>query len=198
MSSKDQNTPNEQVSDDIEMEQVKAEATDAAAAETAEEVDPRDERIAQLEAELAVAQGGVRDAQIRAQAEIENIRRRTEQDVEKAHKFALEKFANELLPVIDSLERALEVADKENAELASMIEGIDLTLKSLLAAVRKYGVEAVDQVNVPFNPDVHQAMSMMESEEVAPNHVLMVMQRGYTLNGRLLRPAMVAVAKAKA
>ncbi|MDI6956722.1 nucleotide exchange factor GrpE [Pantoea sp. Pa-EAmG] len=191
MSSKEQNTPNEQVSDEIQQEQQQPEA------ETATEVDPRDERIAQLEAELAQAQGGVRDAQLRAQAEIENIRRRAEMDVEKAHKFALEKFANELLPVIDSLERALEVADKENTELASMIEGIELTLKSLLGAVRKFGVEVVGETNVPFNPEVHQAMSMMESEEVAPNHVLMVMQRGYTLNGRLLRPAMVAVSKAK-
>ncbi|WNN43365.1 MULTISPECIES: nucleotide exchange factor GrpE [Winslowiella] len=191
MSSKEQNTPNEQVSDEIEMEQMKNQA------DTANEVDPRDERIAQLEAELAISQGGVREAQLRAQAEIENIRRRTELDVEKAHKFALEKFANELLPVIDSLERALELADKANPELAAMIEGIELTLKSLLDAVRKYGVEVVGDINVPFNPEVHQAMSMMESEDVAPNHVLMVMQRGYTLNGRLLRPAMVAVAKAK-
>ncbi|MCP1440010.1 molecular chaperone GrpE [Erwinia persicina] len=191
MSSKEQNTPNEQVSDDIEMEQATQDA------ETAEGVDPRDERIAELEAQLAQAQGGVREAQLRAQAEIENIRRRTELDVEKAHKFALEKFANELLPVIDSLERALELADKENSELTAMIEGIDLTLKSLLGAVRKFGVEVVGDVNVPFNPEIHQAMSMIESEDVAPNHVLMVMQRGYTLNGRLLRPAMVAVAKAK-
>ncbi|AIR85343.1 heat shock protein GrpE [Pantoea sp. BL1] len=191
MSSKEQNTPNEQVSDEIQQDQQHVDA------ETATEVDPRDERIAQLEAELAQSQGGVREAQLRAQAEIENIRRRTEMDVEKAHKFALEKFANELLPVIDSLERALEVADKENTELASMIEGIELTLKSLLGAVRKYGVEVVGETNVPFNPDVHQAMSMIESEDMAPNHVLMVMQRGYTLNGRLLRPAMVAVTKAK-
>ena len=150
-------------------------------------MDPRDERIAQLEAELAQLQTGVRDAQLRAQAEVENIRRRTEIDVEKAHKFALEKFANELLPVIDSLERALEVADKENPALASMIEGIELTLKSLLGAVRKFGVEVVGDTNVPFNPEIHQAMSMMESDDVAPNHVMMVMQRGYTLNGRLLR-----------
>ncbi|MEZ3499506.1 nucleotide exchange factor GrpE [Pantoea sp. KPR_PJ] len=192
MSSKEQNTPNEQVSDEIQQDQQQPQE-----AETAVEVDPRDERIAQLEAELAQSQTGVRDAQLRAQAEIENIRRRTEIDVEKAHKFALEKFANELLPVIDSLERALEVADKENPELASMIEGIELTLKSLLGAVRKFGVEVVGDTNVPFNPEIHQAMSMMESDEVAPNHVMMVMQRGYTLNGRLLRPAMVAVAKAK-
>lgn len=193
MSSKEQNTPNEQVSHEIEMEQ--AQNQDA---EITEVVDPRDGRIAELEAQLADSLGGVRDAQLRAQAEIENIRRRAELDVEKAHKFALEKFANELLPVIDSLERALEVVDKENPELASMIEGIDLTMKSLLGAVRKFGMEVVGDTKVPFNPEVHQAMSMMESEEVAPNHVLMVMQRGYTLNGRLLRPAMVAVAKAKA
>ncbi|EXU76034.1 nucleotide exchange factor GrpE [Erwinia mallotivora] len=193
MSSKEQNTPNEQVSDDMEMAQAQQQE-----AETTEGVDLRDERIATLEAELAQAQGGVREAQLRAQAEIENIRRRTEQDVEKAHKFALEKFANELLPVIDSLERALEVADKENPELTAMVEGIDLTLKSLLGAVGKFGVQVVEDINVPFNPDIHQAMSMMESADVAPNHVLMVMQRGYTLNGRLLRPAMVAVSKAKA
>ena len=192
MSSKEQNTPNEQVSDEIQQDQQQPQE-----AETAVEVDPRDERIAQLEAELAQLQTGVRDAQLRAQAEVENIRRRTEIDVEKAHKFALEKFSNELLPVIDSLERALEVADKENPELASMIEGIELTLKSLLGAVRKFGVEVVGDTNVPFNPEIHQAMSMMESDDVAPNHVMMVMQRGYTLNGRLLRPAMVAVAKAK-
>lgn len=190
---KEQNTPNEQAATDVELEQQQNDATENAA-----EADPRDERIAQLEAELAQLQNGVRDAQLRAQAEIENVRRRTELDVEKAHKFALEKFANELLPVIDSLERALEVADKANPELTSMVEGIELTLKSLLGAVRKYGVEVVGETNVPFNPDIHQAMSMMESEEVAPNHVMMVMQRGYTLNGRLLRPAMVAVAKAKA
>jgi molecular chaperone GrpE len=196
MSSKDQNAPNEQVSDEIEMEQQQNDSAETPEAE-AEVVDPRDERIAQLEEQLAGLQTGVRDAQLRAQAEIENIRRRTEQDIEKAHKFALEKFANELLPVIDSLERALEVADKSNPELSAMIEGIELTLKSLLAAVRKFGVEVVGEINVPFNPDVHQAMSMMESDEIAPNHVMMVMQRGYTLNGRLLRPAMVAVAKAK-
>ncbi|SFN10212.1 molecular chaperone GrpE [Candidatus Pantoea varia] len=192
MSSKEQNTPNEQVSDEIQQDQQQPQE-----AETAAEVDPRDERIAQLEAELAQSQTGVRDAQLRAQAEIENIRRRAEMDVEKAHKFALEKFANELLPVIDSLERALEVANKEDPQLASMIEGIELTLKGLLGAVRKFGVEVVGETGVPFNPEVHQAMSMMESEEYEPNHVMLVMQRGYTLNGRLLRPAMVAVSKAK-
>ncbi|MBT0720229.1 nucleotide exchange factor GrpE [Tatumella sp. TA1] len=191
MSSKEQNTPNQQ-----DPEVLNAEQAEQQFEGDAQDIDPRDARIAELEKALAESQGGVREAQVRAQAEIENIRRRTEIDVGKAHKFALEKFANELLPVIDSLERALEVANKENPELASMVEGIELTLKSLLDAVRKFGVEVVGDVHVPFNPDVHQAMSMIESAEVAPNHVIMVMQRGYTLNGRLLRPAMVAVSKA--
>ncbi|MBT0728168.1 nucleotide exchange factor GrpE [Rosenbergiella australiborealis] len=192
MSSKEQNTPNQQDPEVLNAEQAEQQNQQDASQDS----DPRDARIAELEQALAESQGGVRDAQVRAQAEIENIRRRTEIDIEKAHKFALEKFANELLPVIDSLERALEVANKENPELASMVEGIELTLKSLLDAVRKFGVEVVGDVHVPFNPDVHQAMSMVESADVAPNHVIMVMQRGYTLNGRLLRPAMVAVSKA--
>lgn len=192
MSSKEQNTPNQQDPEVLNAEQAEQQNQQDAS----ESIDPCDERIAELEKALAESQGGVREAQVRAQAEIENIRRRTEIDIEKAHKFALEKFANELLPVIDSLERALEVSNKENPELASMVEGIELTLKSLLDAVRKFGVEVVGDTHVPFNPDVHQAMSMIESADVAPNHVIMVMQRGYTLNGRLLRPAMVAVSKA--
>lgn len=100
--------------------------------------------------------------------------------------------------MIDNLERALDTADKTNAELAAMIEGVELTLKSLLDAVGKYGIQVVSETNVPFNPEVHQAMTMLESADHEPNHVMMVMQKGYTLNGRLLRPAMVAVSKAKA
>ncbi len=197
MSSKEQKTLNEQVSDGIDKDQSVPETIDTENGEIAEKVDSRNERIVQLELQLAESQNAARDLQLRTQAEIENIRRRAEQDVEKAHKFALEKFSCELLPVIDNLERALEVANKDNPELAAMVEGIELTLKSLLAAVRKFGIEVVGDTEVPFNPGVHQAMSIMESDEVAPNHVLMVMQRGYTLNGRLLRPAMVAVSKAK-
>lgn len=193
MSSKEQKTPNEQVSE--EMENVQHEEQQP---EAAEGVDLRDQRIAELEAQLAEAQQRERDSLLRAKAEMENVRRRTELDIEKAHKFALEKFSADLLPVIDNLERALELADRNNPELAAMIEGIELTLKSLQDAVRKYGIEIVGDVNVPFNPDVHQAMSLMESDQHQPNHVMMVMQKGYTLNGRLLRPAMVAVSKAKA
>ena len=195
MSSKEHKTPDEQVSEELNQEQeLQAEAETQAA----DVVDPRDERIAELEAQLKELQQRERDSLLRAKAEVENIRRRTELDIEKAHKFALEKFSGELLPVIDNLERALDLADKSNSELAGLIEGVELTLKSLLDAVRKFGMEVVGDIHVPFNPELHQAMTMMESEELEPNHVIMVMQKGYTLNGRLLRPAMVAVSKAKA
>lgn len=195
MSSKEHKTPDEQVSEELNQEQeLQAEAETQAA----DVVDPRVERIAELEAQLKELQQRERDSLLRAKAEVENIRRRTELDIEKAHKFALEKFSGELLPVIDNLERALDLADKSNSELAGLIEGVELTLKSLLDAVRKFGMEVVSDIHVPFNPELHQAMTMMESEELEPNHVMMVMQKGYTLNGRLLRPAMVAVSKAKA
>ncbi|MCT4700555.1 nucleotide exchange factor GrpE [Enterobacteriaceae bacterium H20N1] len=192
MSSKEQKTPDEQVPDDIAME-----SHDEVEAVEGVEVDPRDEQIADLTAQLEEVQQRERDSLLRTKAEMENLRRRTELDIEKAHKFALDKFVNELLPVIDSLDRALEVADKSNPDLAAMVEGIELTQKSMLDVVRKFGVEVVGDINVPFNPDVHQAIAMVESEEVAPNHVLMVMQKGYTLNGRTIRAAMVSVAKAK-
>lgn len=194
MSSKEQNTPDEQVSQESEMEQGQQ---PEAMPETVDVVDPRDERIAELEAALSQAQQRERDSVLRAKAEMENVRRRSEQDVEKAHKFSLERFAGELLPVIDNLERALDMSDKTNSELASTIEGIELTLKSLQDAVRKFGLDVVGDTHVPFNPEVHQAMTMLESNEHEPNQVMMVMQKGYTLNGRLIRPAMVAVSKAK-
>ncbi|MFO6296545.1 nucleotide exchange factor GrpE [Rahnella selenatireducens] len=195
MSSKEHKTPDEQVSEELNQEQ---ELQVEAETQAADVVDPRDERIAELEAQLKEVQQRERDSLLRAKAEVENIRRRTELDIEKAHKFALEKFSGELLPVIDNLERALDLADKSNSELAGLIEGVELTLKSLLDAVRKFGMEVVSDIHVPFNPEQHQAMTMMESDEVEPNHVMMVMQKGYMLNGRLLRPAMVAVSKAKA
>ncbi|EOY5383714.1 nucleotide exchange factor GrpE [Cronobacter dublinensis] len=197
MSSKEQKTPNGQAPEEIVTEQhEEVEAVESA--ESAEQVDPRDEEIARLQSELAESQTRERDNVLRMKAEMENLRRRTELDIEKAHKFALEKFINELLPVIDSLDRALEVANKENQDMAAMVEGIELTLKSMLDVVRKFGVEVIADTNVPLDPNVHQAIAMVESEEVSPNHVLAVMQKGYTLNGRTIRAAMVTVAKAKA
>ncbi|HIH9273896.1 TPA: nucleotide exchange factor GrpE [Enterobacter ludwigii] len=197
MSSKEQKTPEGQAPEEIITEQhddVEAVEPDA----SAEQVDQRDEKIANLEAQLVEAQNRERDSVLRIKAEMENLRRRTEQDVEKAHKFALEKFINELLPVIDSLDRALEVADKANPDNTAMIEGIELTLKSMLDVVRKFGVEVVGDTNVPLDPNVHQAIAMVESEDVEAGKVLGVMQKGYTLNGRTIRAAMVTVAKAKA
>jgi len=197
MSSKEQKPPERQTPEEIITEQhEEVEATEAEAG--AEQVDPRDEKIANLEAQVVEAQNRERDGILRIKAEMENLRRRTELDVEKAHKFALEKFVNELLPVIDSLDRALEVADKANPDMAPMVEGIELTLKSMLDVVKKFGVEVVADTNVPMDPNVHQAIAMVESEDVAAGNVLMVMQKGYTLNGRTIRAAMVSVAKAKA
>ena len=197
MSSKEQKTPEGQAPEEIITEQhdeVEAVEPDT----SAEQVDPRDEKIANLEAQLVEAQNRERDGVLRIKAEMENLRRRTELDVEKAHKFALEKFVNELLPVIDSLDRALEVADKANPDNAAMIEGIELTLKAMLDVVRKFGVEVIADTDVPLDPNVHQAIAMVESEDVAAGNVLGVMQKGYTLNGRTIRAAMVTVAKAKA
>ncbi|AIJ07371.1 MULTISPECIES: nucleotide exchange factor GrpE [Edwardsiella] len=191
MSSEQQNMTQEPAN----VEQVENEALQAETQGAGVEPDARDARIAELEAQLKAMGEHERETMLRARADVDNIRRRAEQDVEKAHKFALEKFSGELLPVIDNLERALELADKSNTELVSMIEGVELTLKSLLDVVRKFGVEQVAEVNVPFNPEVHQAMTMMDSPDHAPNQVMMVMQKGYTLNGRLIRPAMVAVSK---
>ena len=127
---------------------------------------------------------------------MENLRRRSASDVEKAHKFALEKFTGELLPVIDSLERALELADRDNETLKPMMEGVELTLRAMLTTVSKFGVEQVNPMGDAFDPNRHQAISMVENGNVAPNSVLAVMQKGYELNGRVIRPAMVMVARA--
>lgn len=151
-----------------------------------------EEIIAGLEAEVAEA----RDSVLRAHADAQNVMRRAEQDVEKARKFALESFAKELLPVVDNLERALEAASGDDAAVKAIAEGVDLTLKSFQGALGKFHIEAVDPAGEPFDPNLHQAMSMVENAEVEPNTVIAVMMKGYTLNGRLLRPAMVMVSKA--
>lgn len=164
-----------------------------------EVISPEQEKINELELELASVKATVadqKDSVIRAKAEVENIRRRSAQDVEKARKFALEKFTGELLPVVDNLERALASADKEDESQKGMIEGIELTLQSFLSALEKFDVKAIDPQDQPFNPELHQAMSMQEVPGVEPNTVIAVMQKGYELNGRLVRPAMVMVSKA--
>lgn len=183
-----------------EVEQVDAQAATQEAVE-GEVVSPEQAKIDELEKKLAVAEAKVaeqKDSVIRAAAEVENIRRRTAQDVEKAHKYALDKFAAELLPVIDNMELALSHADHENEQLKPMIEGVELTLKAMLSSVEKFGVVAIDPKDAPFDPEKHQAMSMQEIPGVPANTVIAVMQKGYELNGRVIRPAMVMVSKAAA
>jgi len=131
-----------------------------------------------------------------ARAELDNNRRRNEREVENAHKYALEKFVRELLPVKDSLELGLAAAAGEGSELEKLREGMELTLKMLAAAMEKFGVSEVDPKGEKFDPERHQAMAMQESPTAEPNSVLTVYQKGYLLNNRLIRPAMVVVASA--
>jgi len=156
-----------------------------------------------LKAVLAVTQAQVTenlDKFIRAKAETENVRRRAETDVASAHKFAIERFALEMLAVKDSLERARTVDLKtSDAALEKMFEGIDLTLKLMDSIFQKFALTGISPaIGEKFDPEKHQAMSAQDSAEVPPNHVLMVLQKGYLLNNRLLRPALVIVAKAQA
>jgi molecular chaperone GrpE len=131
---------------------------------------------------------------LRSRAEQDNLRKRAQRDVEQAHKFALEGFVRELLPVKDSLELGLAAAKESDAEVAKVVEGVELTLKMLTAAMEKFSVEEIDPLHQAFDPQRHQAMTMQPSEEHDPSTVLAVYQKGYLLNGRLIRPAMVVVA----
>ncbi|MEG9560569.1 nucleotide exchange factor GrpE [Pseudomonas aeruginosa] len=151
-------------------------------------------RVQELEEQLAAAQ----DQALRMVADLQNVRRRAEQDVEKALKFALEKFAGDLLAVVDTLERGLEMSDPNDEAIKPMREGMELTLKMFDDTLRRYQVEALNPEGEPFNPEQHQAMAMQESASAEPGSVLKVFQKGYLLNGRLLRPAMVVVSKAPA
>lgn len=158
--------------------------------------EPAVEAAPSTEAQLEAAQVelvAARDQVLRANAEMQNVRRRAEQDVEKAHKFALERFAGELLAVVDNLERALTAIAEEDT---TQREGVELTLKSLLATLEKHGVNLINPQGETFNPEHHQAITMLDIPGAAPNTVAEVMQKGYSINGRLLRPAMVVVAKA--
>ena len=151
-----------------------------------------------LDKELAEARRQARenlDRALRAQAELENVRRRMTRDVENAHKFALERFVSELLPVKDSLELGLAASAEKEASAAGIAEGIGLTLRMLEQAMEKFGIRVVDPAGEPFDPEFHQAMTMQESDTAESGTVLTVVQKGYLLNERLVRPAMVIVAK---
>lgn len=138
----------------------------------------------------------LKESVLRAQAELLNVRRRAERDVENAHRYAIEKFAKDLLAVLDSMDRALELARTTEGFDMAMLEGTEMTHKLLLDTAAKHGVEAIDPVGVAFDPKEHQAMSMVPSAEHAPNTVMAVMQKGYKLEGRVIRAAMVVVSQA--
>ncbi len=162
--------------------------------------------IGQLEAALEASEGKIelldakikeqQDSVLRARADIENMRRRTELEIDKARKYALERFASELLPVMDNMERAVEMSDLENEALKPILEGIELTHKTMKDTMEKFGLKEVPAQDAVFNPEFHQAMSIQESATHEPNTVMLVMQKGYELNGRVMRPAMVMVSKA--
>ena len=181
----------------VDVEQADGAETEAvAAADSDNEADAADldgepEAPVDLEAELEAA----KDAALRAQADAMNVQRRADQEIEKARKFALERFCGDLLSVVDNLERALESSGDEQGT-AALAEGVELTRKGFMDVLAKYGVETVDPQGEPFDPETAQAMSMVEQPDVEPNSVVAVMQKGYLLNGRLLRPAMVMVSKA--
>lgn len=153
-------------------------------------------RINELETYIAEADKREQDIQLRAQAEIQNMRRRAEQEVEKAHKFALEKFSKELLTVVDNLERGLAALDKAVSDetTQALVDGVEMTHKEFISTLAKFGVQAVGAVGEVFNPELHQAISMQPAEGIDANHISQVLQKGYTLQGRVLRPAMVMVA----
>ena len=182
---------NEELEQDLQSQEVDVE-------EQKQVEDPLEEAIArvqELEAQLAETAKKEQDLLLRTRAEIDNIRRRTEQDVEKAHKFALEKFAKDILNTIDNLERALATpANIEDESVKALFDGVELTLKELLATVARFGVDPVGVVGEVFNPDLHQAISMQPMEGFETNQITTVLQKGYLLNGRVIRPAMVMVA----
>src|SRR5690554_1940751 len=160
---------------------------------------PLELQVAELQAAFAHAQQEAateKDNALRIAAEAENVRRRSAQEVEKARNFALEKFAGELLSVIDNLERGLAAIDPNDESTKAIAEGIEMTYKGFMTTIEKFGMEAVHPEGSPFDPQLHQAMGMQESADVPANTVLQVMQKGYLLNGRLLRPAMVMVSRA--
>ncbi len=134
------------------------------------------------------------DKALRAQAELENMRKRTARDIENAHKYSMERFVTDLLPVIDSMELGMS-ASENAADVANLKEGMDLTFRMFVSSLEKFGVKVINPQGEKFNPEQHQAVSMLAAEGVASGNVISVMQKGYELNGRLVRPAMVVVAK---
>jgi len=177
----------EQPEDGIEEQPATDEVSEASIGETG----PAEEAESELQkAETAAAENW--DRYLRTAAELENVRKRASRDVESAHRFALERFGRELLAVRDSLEMGLAAA--EGASIESLLQGSEATLKILGSTMQQFGIEELDPAGEPFDPEFHEAISMQPSDNMEPGSVVTVVQKGYSLNGRLLRPAMVVVA----
>lgn len=189
------NVAADNVSTDEQVQDEPAEQSDATSQPEGEEA--LQQQIDQLTEALQTA----KEDTLRNAAEMQNLRKRAERDVENAHKFGQEKLISSLLPMLDNLDRAIETAKKEGEEaelpavVTAMLEGVELTRKSALDALKQFSVEAVEPYGEPFDPQFHQAMTMIPSDTAEPNSVIDVLQKGYSLNGRLLRAAMVVVAK---
>lgn len=153
------------------------------------------EQLAEQLAQATQQAGDNWDKLVRTQAEMENLRRRTEKELQNAHKYALEKFAKELLPVVDSLELGVQAASSDLAEVVKLREGSELTLKQFYTVFEKFNVQSINPMGEKFNPDLHQAMAMEPTENAEANTIVKVFQKGYQLNDRLLRPAMVVIAQ---
>lgn len=192
--SKDQEAPESQV-------EVEAEVVNEAVSEEPQhtEVGEHEYTVEELKKELEEAKQKANDSwdkAVRVQAEMENLKRRTQKDLEDAHKFALTSFAKDLLPVLDSMILGLQAATGDSEDVKKFREGSELTIKQFEALFTKFNIVTIDPMGQPFNPELHQAMIMQEVEGAESNTVVNVFQKGYMLNGRLLRPAMVVVAKA--
>ena len=181
----------ENITPEVESETVEAQAAEAEQAQAEGANETTADQVSALQDEVAALKEDV----LRAQAETQNVRRRAETDVEKAHKFSTEKFARELLNVVDNLERAMAMSPEDEV-VKPFLEGIEMTQKSFIDTLAKFKVEQIDPEGHPFDPELHQAISMVEAPDAEPNTVLNVVQKGYTNHGRLLRPAMVVVSKA--
>lgn len=184
----------EQVTEE-QAEDSQVEVSEVSADAGSDEEQPKLENLAQKLEETQAKADENWDKLLRVKAEMENLKRRTEIDLQNAHKFALEKFSKEMLSVADSLELGLQSFNGDGASVEDLKKGVDLTLKQLQSVFEKFNIAQLDPAGEPFNPEFHQAMSMQPSAEHAPNTVLTVFQKGYTLNERLLRPAMVVVSQ---
>ena len=206
MASKKNKDPSEVVDEAIDMSKVASSEETEKVTEAEIEIETETETVevaakGELDFSLQVAKlqealVEAKDESLRNQAEMQNILRRSERDIQSAHKYALDKFVAELLPVVDNLERALQSIDQDKEDFKLLAEGVGLTLKGFQDVLMHHKVLSIDPKGEIFDPDLHQAMSILEQPEAAPNTVIDVFQKGYTLNGRLVRPAMVVVAKA--